>query len=114
MARASLLLDIRRHVQQHEVVRLIQMLQDGSTQRDVAAAFGVTQHAQSVVSRAWNRYLATGDYVRRPGQGRLRCPTARQDRCIYGKCHGPIITATTHIGSRCACSGGHSRFGLVW
>ena len=55
------------------------MLEDGSTQRDVAAAFGVTQ---SVVSRAWNRYLATGGYVRRPGQGRLRCTTARQDRYI--------------------------------
>ncbi len=79
VACASLLLDMRRHVQQHEVARLIQMLEDGSTQRDVAAAFGVTQ---SVVSRAWNRYLATGGYVRRPGQGRLRCTTARQDRYI--------------------------------
>ncbi len=61
---------MRRHLQQHEVARLIQMLKDGSTQRDVTAAFGVTQ---SVVSRAWNRYL---------GQGRLRCTTARQDRYI--------------------------------
>ncbi len=59
---------MRRHLQQQEVGRLIQMLEDGSTQRDAAAAFGITQ---SVVSRAWNRYLATGGYVRRPGQGRL-------------------------------------------
>ncbi len=56
VACAGLLLGMRRHVQQHEVARLIQMLEDGSTQQDIAAAFGVTQ---SVVSRAWNRHLAT-------------------------------------------------------
>ncbi len=50
---------MRRHLQEHEVARLIQMLEDGSTQRDVTAGFGVTQ---SVVSRAWNRYLAIGGY----------------------------------------------------
>ena len=27
--------------------------------------------------------------------------------------HCPISTATTHIGSNCACSGDQSRFGLV-
>ncbi len=58
---------------------MVQMLEDGSTQRDVAAAFGVTQ---SVVSRACNRYLATGGYIRSPGQGRLRCTTAPQDHYI--------------------------------
>ncbi len=88
VACASLLLGMRRHMQQPEVARLIQMLEDGSTQRDVAAAFGVTQ---SVVSRAWNRYLATGGYVRRPGQGRLRCTTARQDgyfrQMAVRRCH---------------------------
>ncbi len=48
---ACLLLGMRRHFQQHEVARLIQMLEYGSTQRDVATALGVTQR---VVSRAWN------------------------------------------------------------
>ncbi len=72
VACASLLLGMRRHLQQHEVARLIQMLEDDSTQRDVVAAFGVTP---CVVSRAWNRYLATGGYVRRSAQGRLRCTT---------------------------------------
>lgn len=76
---ASLLHGARRHLQPHEVARVVQMLEDGFTQRDVAAAFGVSQ---SVVSRAWNRYVATGGYNRRPGQGRLRCTTARQDRYI--------------------------------
>ncbi len=75
VACASVLLGMRRHLQQHAVARLIQILEDGSTQRDVAAAFGVTQ---SVVSL----YLATGGYVRRPGQGRLRCTATRQDRYI--------------------------------
>ncbi len=79
VACASLLLGMRRYLQQHEVESLIQMLEDGITQRDTAAAFGVTQ---SVVSRAWNRYLASGGYVSRPGQGRLRCTTAGQDGYI--------------------------------
>ncbi len=88
VACASLLLGMRRHLQQHEVASLIQMLKDGSTQRDVAAAFGVTQN---VVSRAWNRYLATGHYryIRRPSQGCIPCTTARQDRYIHqmaGRC----------------------------
>ncbi len=60
MACASLLLGMRRHLQQHEVARMIQMLEDGPTQRDVTPAFGVTQ---SAVSR-WSRYLATGGCVR--------------------------------------------------
>ena len=79
VACASLLLGMGRHMQPHEVARLIKMLEDGSTQLDVAAAFGVTQR---VVPRAWNRYLATGGYVRRCDQGRLRCTTARQDSHI--------------------------------
>ncbi len=44
-----------------------QILQDGSSQRNVAAAFDVSQ---SVVSRLWKRFQTTGGYVRRPGQGK--------------------------------------------
>ncbi len=35
---------------------------------------------------------------------------------ILRRCSGvycPISTATTHVGSSCACSGGQSHFGLV-
>ena len=68
VACGTLLLGMGRHLQQHEVAILIPMLEDGSIQRDVTAAFGITQ---SVVSRAWNRYLVTGGCVRRPSQGHL-------------------------------------------
>ncbi len=75
---------MRRHLQQHEVARLIQMLEHGSTQRDVAAAFGVTQ---SLVSRAWNQYLATGGYVRRPAKdaydARPLAKTATSAKWLY-------------------------------
>ncbi len=32
---------------------------------------------------------------------------------LFSYSHCPISTATTHIGSSCACSGGQNRFGLV-
>lgn len=75
----SVLLGVRRHLTEPEVAQVIQMLEDGFSQRDVAAAYGISQ---SVVSRLWNRFQITGRYVRRPGQGRVRCTTARQDRYI--------------------------------
>ncbi len=58
----SLLLGMRRHLQQHEVAStLIQMLEDGSTQRVVAPAFGVTQSVvsldlESVPGNLWLRH----------------------------------------------------------
>ncbi len=53
---------MRRHLQQHEVAStLIQMLEDGSTQRVVAPAFGVTQSVvsldlESVPGNLWLRH----------------------------------------------------------
>ncbi len=73
VACASLLLGMRRHLQQHEVARLIQMLEDGSTQRDIMAAFGITQSVgvlglEPVPGNWWLRQTS--------GQGHLRCTTA--------------------------------------
>ncbi|EFN64074.1 hypothetical protein EAG_00079, partial [Camponotus floridanus] len=45
----------------------------------VGERFGVSP---SVVSRAYNRYLETGGYERRAGQGRHRVTTRRDDRAI--------------------------------
>ena len=53
------------------------MIEDGFSQRRVARTLGVPP---SVVNRLWARYLETGNYNRRPGRGRLRATTDRQDR----------------------------------
>ncbi len=60
VACASLLLGMRRHLQ-HEVAKLIQMLEDGSTERDVAAAFGVTQSVVSWSGTGTWQLVATSD-----------------------------------------------------
>ena len=70
---------VRRYLREPEVARAVQMLEDGQTQRRVAAIVGVSP---SVIARLWNRYQTTGGYGRRPGQGRRRCTTPRQDRYL--------------------------------
>ena len=58
----------------------IQMPQDGSSQRNVAAASSVSQ---GVVSRLLNRFQPTGGYLRLPARGRRHFTIiARQDRYI--------------------------------
>ena len=52
------------------------MIKDGFSQRRVARALDVSP---SVENRFWARYLETGNYNRRPGQGRPRATTDRQD-----------------------------------
>ena len=56
------------------------MIEDGFSQRRVARALGMSP---SVVNRLWARYLETGNYSRRPGQGRPRATTDRQDRYLW-------------------------------
>ena len=70
---------VRRHLQENEVARAVQMIEDGLTQRQVAVCLGVSR---SVVSRLWNRYQQTRSYSRCPRQGRHRGTTPRQDRYI--------------------------------
>ena len=55
-----------RHFNSEETARAVQMIEDGLSQRRVAQYLGVSS---SVVNRLWNRYLETGNYNRRPGQG---------------------------------------------
>ena len=59
--------------------RAIGRLEAGQSQREVANAIGV---AQSVISRLWTRFQTTGNVRRRPGQGRPRATTARDDRYL--------------------------------
>lgn len=70
---------VRRHLSEPEVARLITLLDEGNSQRDVAIRMGVSQ---SVVSRAYARYRETNEYNRRSGQGRHRVTTVRDDRAI--------------------------------
>ena len=58
---------VRHHLNSEETVRAVQMIEDGFSQPWVARALGVSP---SVVKRLWARYLETGNYSRRPGQGR--------------------------------------------
>lgn len=70
---------VRRHLEATDVARAVQMIENGFTQREVAAVLDVSR---SVVSRLWRRYQETGEFTRRPGQGRHRSTTPRQDRYL--------------------------------
>ena len=70
---------VRRHLSDTEVARGIQLIEDGLTHREVANRLGVSC---SVVTRFVRRYEETGQYTRRPGQGRQRCTTGNQDRYL--------------------------------
>ena len=66
-------------MQPTEVAQVVLLIQDGTSMRTVARRFDVSP---STVSRAWRRYQETGQYTRRPGQGRRRTTTQRQDRYL--------------------------------
>lgn len=70
---------VRRHFDQTDVVRAVQMVADGVTQREVAQRLGVSR---SAINRMWIRHQETNAYIRRPGQGRRRVTTPRQDRYL--------------------------------
>ena len=69
----------RRFLSVIEVARAVQMLEDGATQRTVAERFGVSR---SIIARLWTRFQDTGRYSRRPGQGRQRITSDREDRYL--------------------------------
>lgn len=62
-----------------ECTRILTMLELGRSQRDTARTIGV---ALSTVQRVVQRYQETGSHLRRPGNGRPRCTTAREDRYL--------------------------------
>lgn len=69
----------RRHLSTTDVARIVTLLEEGRSQVEVAARMGVSQ---SVISRAYARFNETQTYDRRPGQGRRRITTVRDDRAI--------------------------------
>lgn len=68
-----------RHLSETDCARIVTLLQENHSQRYVANQFGVSP---SVINRIYSRFRETGSYHRRPGQGRLRESSAREDRMI--------------------------------
>ncbi|GFU65363.1 transposable element Tcb2 transposase [Trichonephila clavipes] len=72
----------RSHLTDSEAWRVVCRLEGA----EVAQAIGVSQ---SVISRIWNRFSETGSPGRRPGQGRRRATTPKEDRYL-------VLTARRH------------------
>ena len=62
-----------------ECTRILTMLEMGRSQRDTARIVGVSL---STVQRVLQRYEKTGSNLRRPGNGKARSTTAREDRYL--------------------------------
>jgi transposase len=68
---------VRSHLSEDEMNRGIGMLETGHSQRHVAHVLGVSQ---SAVSRVWNRFQKTGNFLQGHAGGRERSTTQAQDR----------------------------------
>lgn len=69
----------RHHLNQDSRIRAVTLLQQGLSQRNVANRLRVSRTA---IQNLWNRYQETRSVSRRPGSGRNRVTTAREDRFI--------------------------------
>uniref|UniRef100_A0A8C8I068 Large ribosomal subunit protein uL4m n=1 Tax=Oncorhynchus tshawytscha TaxID=74940 RepID=A0A8C8I068_ONCTS len=75
-----------------DVFAVVQLIQDGTSMRDVARRFAVSV---SVVSRAWRRYQETGQYIRRRGGGQQPSSRTATSNKLHNFCfaggvsHGP-------------------------
>ena len=61
------------------VARAVALADEGLSQRRIARMLGVPR---TTVRDAIRRFRETGSYTRRPGQGRHRCTSARDDRFL--------------------------------
>lgn len=68
-----------RRLETLELDQLVRWLNAGLSQQEVA---GRLQVSQSVVSRAWNRYISTGSAAYTHGGGRGRATTPAEDRLV--------------------------------
>lgn len=67
------------HLSELVSVKIVTLANEGCRQEDIARRLHIHQ---STVSRIVKRYNETGEYKRRPGQGRKRCTTPRDDRYL--------------------------------
>ena len=87
----GLSLTVRHQFNSLETAKDVQMIEDGLSQCRVARSLSVFP---SVINRLWARYLETGNYNRRPGQGRPRATTDNQDRYLrISALHNRLSTA---------------------
>lgn len=63
------------------VARAVALADAGYSQRRIARTLGVPR---TTIRDAIRRFRETGSYTRRPGQGRQRCTSARDDRFVVG------------------------------
>lgn len=68
---------VRNVISQLDRSRIVILIEQGSSQREVAAHLGINQ---SDVSRTWNRFIATNSTKDRPRSGRPRVGNANSDR----------------------------------
>lgn len=71
--------NVHSNLTRDQVVRIITLIEDGRSQRQVANLLEINQ---SSVSRVVARYRETGGYERRPVPGRPHCTTRADDRFL--------------------------------
>lgn len=67
------------HFNALDAVKVVTLSNEGRRQKDIGEIVGMNQ---STVSRILKRHRETGEYKRRPGQGRRRCTTEVDDRYL--------------------------------
>ena len=68
-----------RYCSEAEAAQIVTLYEEEYRQKDIARRL---RRGQSTVSNILKRYQETGNFVRRPGQGRKRCTTAIDDRFL--------------------------------
>lgn len=92
-----------RYLTEAEVVRAVTLIQEGWTIRAVPAELNV---ASSVVGRAWKRFIETGTYTRRQGQGPKHKTSARNNRYVVNcALRRRTDTARDHLNNLRAATG---------
>lgn len=77
-----------------EVAKVVTLSNVGWRQSHIARFVGITQ---SAVSKILNRHRQTGNFKKRPGQGRRRCTTHRDDRFLILQSLRDRTLTSTHL-----------------
>lgn len=77
-----------------EAVQIVTLSNEGYKQNQIAIRL---RKSQSAVSKILKRYTETGNYRRRPGQGRKRCTTVVDDRFLILSSTRNRTLTSTHL-----------------
>lgn len=83
-----------RRCNEAEAAQIVTLYNEGYRQKDIARRL---RRGQSTVSNILKRYQETGNFVRRPGQGRKRCTTAIDDRFLILNSTRNRTLTSTHL-----------------